>query len=307
MTPELPITIAIPTYRRGAILLQTIATLLELAPAPASILVVDQTEDHPAEVESELRRIGKLGRVRIIRLPAPSIPHAMNVALLEARTALVLFVDDDIAPSRSLAAAHVAAHETHNVAAVVGQILQPSESPQPITQAEDPLQFRFNSSIGAATRNVMAGNLSVARHVALEVGGFDENFIGAAYRFETDFAYRLADAGYEIWFAPEASLRHLKLGTGGLRAFGEHLSSARPEHSVGDYYFALRHATSPLAYFVRRWRQNVITRHHLHHPWTIPTKIIGEVRGMLLARRLIQKGPRLLPASQPGGGNSAHR
>ena len=307
MTTELPITIAIPTYRRGAILLQTIATLLELDPAPAAILVVDQTEEHPKEVEEELRRVEELGRVRVIRLAAPSIPHAMNVALLEARTPLVLFVDDDIAPSRGLAGAHVAAHEAHRVAAVVGQILQPDESPQAITQAKDPLQFRFNSSIGAPTRNAMAGNLSVARHVALEVGGFDENYIGAAYRFETDFAYRLAEAGHEIWFEPEASLRHLKLATGGLRAFGEHLSSAGPEHSVGDYYFALRHAGSPLAYSVRRLKQNVITRHHLRHPWTIPTKIVGEVRGMLLARRLIEEGPRLLPATQRDGGNSGRR
>jgi GT2 family glycosyltransferase len=296
----LPITVAIPTYRRGAILLQTIATLLELDPAPSSILVVDQTEEHPAEVEKQLRRIEELGRVRIIRLPTPSIPHAMNVALLEARTPLVLFLDDDIAPSRQLAAAHVAAHEARNVAAVVGQILQPGEAPQPVTQADDPLQFRFHSSIGAATRNVMAGNLSVARHAALEVGGFDENFVGAAYRFETDFAYRLADAGHQIWFEPEASLRHLKLATGGLRAFGEHLTSAGPEHSVGDYYFALGHVANPIAYSLRRLRQNVFTRYHLRKPWTIPTKIVGEVRGMFLARRLQQEGPRLL-AARPAG------
>jgi len=132
------------------------------------------------------------------------------------------------------------------------------------------------------------------RERALAIGGFDENFVGAAYRFETDFAVRLVAAGGTIWFEPQASIHHLKLATGGLRSFGDHRSSASPAHSVGDYYFALRHRPPFWRYALARIRRNIATRYHLRHPWTIPTKLVGELRGLLLARRLARTGPRLL-------------
>ena len=50
-----PISIVIPTYRRDAVLTETIAHLIELDPRPAEILVVDQTEMHEEAVERALR------------------------------------------------------------------------------------------------------------------------------------------------------------------------------------------------------------------------------------------------------------
>jgi hypothetical protein len=140
----------------------------------------------------------------------------------------------------------------------------------------------------------MAGNLSVKRERAIAIGGFDENYVGVAYRFETDFALRLVAAGGRIWFSPEAGLRHLKLSMGGLRSFGDHRSSPSPAHSAGDYYFGIHHRPPLWRYALRRLRKNLATRYHLTHPWTIPTKLIGEVRGLLLARRLARGGRRLI-------------
>src|SRR5947207_12272097 len=139
----------------------------------------------------------------------------------------------------------------------------------------------------------MAGNLSVKRQQAIDAGGFDENYVFAAYRFETDFALRLTAAGGRIRFEPRASLRHLKLPSGGLRAFGDHRVTASPAHAAGDYYFALHHRPF-WRYAARRLVKNVATRFHLAHPWHIPSKLIGEMRGMLLARRLARQGPKLL-------------
>ncbi|HEY0372033.1 MAG TPA: hypothetical protein VGD79_08520, partial [Thermoanaerobaculia bacterium] len=155
------------------------------------------------------------------------------------------------------------------------------------------LDFRFNSAEGAFITNVMAGNLSVKRDRALQIGGFDENFVGAAYRFETDFAMRVANAGGRIWFEPKASIRHLQLQTGGLRSYGDHRSAPVPAHSAGDYYFALQHMPRFWPYAVRRMVQNVATRYLATHPWLIPAKLVGEARGLLLARKLHRKGRRL--------------
>lgn len=284
------ITVAIPTYNRGTIVVETVRRLFALTPPPEEIVVVDQS----VEPNQQLARWHDQGRIRLIRLDVPSIPHAMNVALQAAVTPLVLYLDDDVEPSPHLIDAHAAAHIAHGASAVTGQILQPGEEPMHVEQPADDLEFRFHSDSGRAVANVMAGNLSVDREKALAIGGFDENFVGAAYRFETDFALRLTAAGGTIWFEPGATLRHLKLASGGLRSFGDHRSSPSPAHSVGDYYFAIHHRPPLARYAVRRMKQNIITRYHLTHPWAIPTKVIGEVRGLMLALRLARAGRRLL-------------
>src|SRR5207244_5290097 len=89
------ITIAIPTYNRQEIAVQTV---LRLLPFGAPIVVVDQTPA-PHEPLASLP-------IRLIRLPEPSIPHAMNVAVEAAATDVVLFLDDDVVPSPALVDAH---------------------------------------------------------------------------------------------------------------------------------------------------------------------------------------------------------
>lgn len=290
------ITVAIPTYNRGRILLETVARLQALEPPPAEILLVDQTAEHPADVQRELAQL--TGNVRVITLPQPSIPHAMNVALEEANTPLVLFLDDDIVPSPDLLHEHAVAHDRASIWAVVGQVLQPGQEPKhavaDVHRGLLPdLAFPFNSDTACDVENVMAGNLSVVRERALAVGGFDENFSGVAYRFESDFARRIVAAGGRIRFAPRASIRHLQIASGGVRTYGDHRRSASPAHSIGDYYFARLHAPAFWPYVFTRLRRNVVTSYHLTHPWTIPAKLLGELRGLTGSARLVRAGRKL--------------
>jgi GT2 family glycosyltransferase len=289
------VTIAVPTYNRAVIAVEAVRRLLALDPQPGAILIVDQTqEDTP-----ELARWHAEGNISWIRLPRPSIPHAMNQALLAARTPLVLFLDDDVVPVPGIVAAHAACYRDERVWATVGQCLEPGQSPHHYEGPFDgagiaDLEFRFNHDETRTVANVIAMNLSVRRERALATGGFDENFVGVAYRFETDFAARLVKAGGMIVFQPLASVDHLRIPSGGTRSWGEHKTSTSPMHSAGDYYFALHQAPSFWRYAVRRLRRNVATSFHLRHPWTIPGKLIGEARGLLLARRLANGGRKLV-------------
>jgi glycosyltransferase involved in cell wall biosynthesis len=296
------VSIAIPTYNRGEILVETIDRLLALEPGAAEIVVVDQTETYPPPIEEKLARHASAGEIRWIRLPKPSIPHAMNEALRLTRSKIVLFVDDDILPSPYLAAAHERAYES-GVWAVVGQVLQPGEE---VVHADSltihdgairDLEFPFNHDVAVDVENVIACNLSVDRERAIEIGGFDENYLAAAYRFESDFAKRIVAAGGRVRFDPAAGIRHLKMATGGVRAHGDHRTMANPAHTAGDYYFAIHHVPAFWRYAARRLVRNVATRFHLRHPWTIPPKIAGEIRGLFLARKLARHGRRLIGES----------
>ncbi|HEX8619204.1 MAG TPA: glycosyltransferase [Thermoanaerobaculia bacterium] len=286
------LTIAIPTYNRGAILCETIALLLALPVRAGEIVIVDQTPRHPAEVEEKLRAFEASGAIRMIRLDRPSIPRAMNTALRAASYERVLFLDDDIIPAPQLVAAHEEASRESGIWAVVGQVLQPGEEPGHFDESAlrrgelRDLEFRFTHDTATDVQNVMAGNLSVDRERALSIGGFDENYIAVAYRFETDFALRIVAAGGRIRYEPRASIRHLKAPGGGVRMYGDHRTSASPAHSIGDYYFARRHMPHFWRYVAIRLRKNVVTRYHLAHPWTIPAKMLGELRGLLGALRL---------------------
>jgi GT2 family glycosyltransferase len=148
----------------------------------------------------------------------------------------------------------------------------------------------------------MAGNLCVRRSRAMEVGGFDENFVGSAYRFETEFCRRLTRAGGQVLFQPAASLRHLRATMGGVRTHGRHEASVSGIHGVGDYYFALAEGLSwdVLRYILRRPVREVSTSFHLRHPWWIAPKLIGELRALTWAVRLHRSGPRLIRGAPAG-------
>ncbi len=294
------ISVAIPTYRRGEILLRTLEILSRLDPPPGEILVVDQTEKHPPGVERELQRLDGAGLIRLVRFSPPSIPRAMNIGLREARGAVVLFLDDDVEPAPDLVAAHAARHGGAH-AAVCGQVLQPGEVPD-LAANQHPrgegfgadIDFRFNGTEPVEIANVMAGNLSVSRDLALSIGGFDEQFIGSAFRFETDFARRLVAAGHRILFAPEASLRHLRLPSGGTRSEGDHLERPSPLHSFGDYLFAFRHARGAErpGYLLRRLVRETCNRYYLRHLWKLPVKLFAEIRALGWAWRVIRRSGR---------------
>jgi glycosyltransferase involved in cell wall biosynthesis len=279
-----------------------VRSLLACDPPPDEIVLIDQTPEHDLETTALLESWNANEAIRWIRRSPPSITQAMNAGLLVATHPVVLYLDDDIVPHTALIGEHRAAHLTTDATAVVGQVLQPGQSP---TDAEfshqqsglhSCLDFPFNSSRPAWVDNVMAGNLSVRRDAAIAVGGFDENFVGSAYRFETEFARRFVRSGRRIRFHPAASIRHLRAARGGTRSTGSHLTSASPKHGVGDHYFALLNA-APLAaglYMARRAIREVCTRFHLGHPWYIPVKFVGELRAAVMALQLYRGGQKLL-------------
>jgi GT2 family glycosyltransferase len=285
MTAPCPVSIVIPTLGREAVLLDTLRDLLALQEAAAEILVIDQTPEHEAQTNAALAALDRLGHIRWLREPVPSIPAAMNRGLLEAGQDVVLFLDDDIVPGHALVRSHLAARESTGAHLIAGRVIQPWQSDAPEERID---AFSFNSGRPAWIGEFMGGNFSISRELAIGLGGFDENFVRVAYRFEAEFAHRYCAAGGRIYYAPAAWLRHLKASSGGTRTYGEHQTTWRPDHAVGDYYFALR--TGNWRTFGQRPFRAVATRYHLRHPWRIPATVLAELTGMLWACALYARG-----------------
>ncbi len=273
--------------------METIEALLRLNPAPAEILIVDQTSQHEPETREALTRLDGERKISWIRLEQPSITRAMNTGLEQARGEVVLFLDDDIIPHANLLAAHASA-QTEGCNVVAGQVLQPGE--EPLDEAAGSDTFLFRSARKQLITELMGGNFSIKRRLALGLGGFDENFVHVAYRFEAEFAERVLAAGERILFEPAASIRHLKATRGGTRSYGHHLTTVRPSHAVGAYYYLLRSRTSPHRFLniLRRPLRAVRTRHHLARPWWIFPTLLAEGAGLLWAACLAFRGPRLI-------------
>ena len=299
------ISVVIPTYNRSTVLLQTIQDLLDQHVKAQQLILVDQTDYAETDpVFQALKTLSEKGDVVWARRETPSIPAAMNHGLNIAKTDYVLFLDDDIRVDKDFIEQHQNANEHHAAAAHVGQILQPHES-----KIEPPnnyksgrgliadLGFAFNSSVDADIRNCMAGNLCVHRSSAIAAGGFDERFIGAAYRFETEFCRRLIrSSGSPLRFASNATLHHLQASTGGTRSQSSHLTSSSGIHSMGDYYFALLESRGieRYRYMAGRFFGGVVAKFYLRHPWSIPPRLLGELRGLKLARKAMRDGQLLV-------------
>jgi GT2 family glycosyltransferase len=304
MVDVLPISIIISTYRRDKVLIETITHLLGLDPAPAEILVLDQTEKHQDAAEKTLESLQEEGAIKWVRIARPSIPRAMNVGLCRAKQSLALYLDDDIVPEPGLLEGHLWALERTGTALVAGRVIQPWQEGKDFS---DDGPFHFASRQARWVNEFMGCNFSVRREIALRLGGFDERFVRVAYSFEAEFAYRLMRAGHRIFYEPAACLHHLRVSGGGTRVFGDHLRSCSPNHAVGAYYFILRTwlGWQSVMHFFGRPLKAIATRHHLRQPWWIPVTLVAELIGMVWALVLAGQGPRYLSSAEwlKGGGS----
>lgn len=285
------VSVVIPTYRRDRVLVETIGFLLPLIAPGDEIVVVDQQPRHEPATTATLKDWQERGVIRWIVLPRPSIPAALNCGLREARSPIVLFLDDDIVPGKDLLEAHRRAQAREGAVLVAGRVVQPWDREAP--DADKP----FLSPTPGWVDEFMGGNFSIGRETALAIGGFDENFVKAAYRFERELADRLIASGRRMRYEPEARIEHLKAGAGGTRELGAFHSN--PGHGVGEYYFLLRSRCEKrvLLKLLARPFRAVRSRYHLRRPWMIPVTLAAELIAFFWAVGLSARGPRFVSAA----------
>jgi glycosyltransferase involved in cell wall biosynthesis len=278
--------VAVPTYMRDGVLVDTLRQLIAQEPPADEVLVIDQSPTHDLATSSFLSEAESLNRLRWIRHAPPSLPGARNRALLESVSDIIIFIDDDVELSPGFIEAHRDAHLEPSVYLVTGQVLNRNRTviSTPITNWG--LDFPRNHSRRSRIASVFGNNHSCRRQIAIDIGGYDENYLLAAYREESDFALRYISKTESLaLFEPSASLVHLAEPSGGCRSWGAGLDLFAVGHSIGDYYFALMNLAGAkvLKHGAMRMVRTIANRDSIRRPWRIPFLLIREVAAMLYA------------------------
>jgi glycosyltransferase involved in cell wall biosynthesis len=212
------ITIAICIRNRAVLLAKAVRCVLSQAgETPVEILIVDNgSTDHTAKVAAEFSAADP--RVKYFCEPQPGLSIACNLALRHAAGEWVILLDDDATVEAGwLAACEIFFLHLSNpqVAVVGGPVIPQYEIPPPKWMDAEGTWGPKNQKPFCLARGHSPSecNSAYRRDVTLQAGGFDAR-LGhcgdtAGYREGADLNLRLQDAGHEIWWLPDAPVRHL--------------------------------------------------------------------------------------------------
>jgi len=213
--------VALCTHNQAARLQRTLADLTALKPpqAPWEFLVIDNgcRDETPALLAAQTWPDG--WNVRVVREEKLGLSNARNRAIAEAQGIYVIFMDDDETADPDWLCAFERLIQAHDADAFGGRIRVLFEDERPAWLKDELLGFlgELNraETIAPLTdpyTSFYGGNFGFRKSVCARVGGFDamlgrkgsDNTGGE----EVDFYRRLLDAGFKVWWTPEAVIHH---------------------------------------------------------------------------------------------------
>lgn len=207
------LSVIIPSFRRPSALAGCLERLSQQrCDAPFEILVGldgDRAQTPDPTIPPSLS-----GRVRVIRYPKVGLIELRRRMLDEARGDLLLWLNDDAHAHPGLLRAHLEAHDAPRPRVIAGRaVWSPIERPDlfdAVVRETDLIFFRRLGASGLSPtdfRNCFGLNMSFPRTLAHQAGGIAQ--VSEAYGYEDiEFAWRLARAGAELCYAPEAVVIH---------------------------------------------------------------------------------------------------
>ncbi|HLH29962.1 MAG TPA: glycosyltransferase, partial [Terriglobia bacterium] len=208
----LKVSVVIPTWNRAGLVAQTIEKI-EHQTLPRDlyeVLVIDNksTDDTQSVLKQKSRSYPNL---KIFSQSKKGAAATRNVGIQKASGEIILFIDDDIQAEPNLIEAHWNYHQQHSSSSIIGGLITPWANSRnaflrylrdrgifnPYSIACGPMDFSYYHT----------GNVSTARSVLLEVGGFNEEF--EMYGMEDiELGYRLERHGSRMVHGPDAKAVH---------------------------------------------------------------------------------------------------
>jgi len=297
---HLTIAAIVPSFRRGRYLIETIKHLYRQTRPPNEIIVVDQTpiEEYTLDQRQWLREECDAGRIRWVHQKEPAVSRARNRAIQETQCEVLLYLDDDIIPDRTLVGRHLCHYTDQSVSGVTGLVVHSAEErlvpvPGDFSARSPEVQAYTYQAFESPLHGVAfmyGGNFSVRRAALLAVQGWDEHILNYGDR---DLGLRLAKAGIRIDYDPAARIIHLCAPIGGTRVTDPYTPWRGWRRCVSVWYLAFRHLHGPMFVrfgAVRAGRFSFLLRQNFIRPWRWPSEILSYLVGCFVAWRWSRVG-----------------
>jgi glycosyltransferase involved in cell wall biosynthesis len=219
LTPTLPsVTVAICTFNRAKFLRQTLAgiTRQDYPADRLEVLVIDNnsTDDTRAAVAEFATGPHAPRHVFEAR---QGLDHARNRGIAEARHDIILFADDDILMEpdwvRRIAEPFME-DSARRIGCVGGEVVPvfPDGLPDWVAEWHAPLAFLVDAGALSSRQTPMGANMALPKWAIEKVGpfatGLDRQGKNLFSGGDGEMVRRVRAAGFEVWFAPAAAVRH---------------------------------------------------------------------------------------------------
>lgn len=189
------------------------------------LIVVDQSDSADGELE---RLANEDTRLRYFKVDFRGMTRGRNFGVAQARTDLIVFSEDDVVPTDNYLHVyfdHFSSNPGSNGA--TGPVLMPGQVLRSYDQLSDlersqitPERVRLTPDVDFSHSAVFGagGNSAYRRNAVIQIGGFDEAYVGNAWGEDREFGYRFRKTFGSIDYLPQASVVHLACPGGGSRA-----------------------------------------------------------------------------------------
>jgi GT2 family glycosyltransferase len=199
-----PVSVIVPTVGRPVLLAQLLGSLRSCRPAPAEVVVVDQSPDRSAQAVAEAQPDLP---VRVVPCEGRGIGRALNVGLRSARHPIVMVTNDDCTVAEDWVAVGSRLAGRWPDALHSGRVLAPSDAAHVPSTKTSTIPHEF--AAGAPVMGALAGgNAVLPRDDVLALGGFDERPGLAVAAEDNDLCYRWLASGRPVRFDPDLVVWH---------------------------------------------------------------------------------------------------
>lgn len=273
------VSLVIPTYNRREALETTLPAFLAIDGVDEVILVVDGSTDGTAEFLATQQD----PRLKVIEQANAGAPAARNAGVAAAGGAWLLLADDDclFPPDYVEVMLRVAAATGADLLGAPWVLeTDPDEAAAAVASAQRVDRISFDAEPWLFPKTTVetpflvgSGGLFMRREV-LDRVSYDDEYTVNAWREETDFAIRAAQAGFRSILTPETHTRRAGMFSG-----GQHGPAWAYERAVvvNNWRFLQRHGD---------WLRE---GGHIGAPWLEHTRLVG-TRMLALAGRSVIAG-----------------
>ena len=242
------LSVVIATYNRCSNLEDCIQSLLRMNEKPLEIIVVDSSST------DNTSKLAKIYPVRYVSIPEKNRQRARNIGLSQSKGDVVAFIDDDVVVDENWSTNILTSYTHSNIGGVGGRVIPYGAAASHFAKtkknetgkiyADGLILGNFDVILPTSIEvdHLPGCNMSFRKDPLLQVGGFDENFMGNGFRDDTDVSLRIKRAGYKLVYQPKALVWHKFMG----RIVDEKWAYWYVRNSI---YFYFKNIFSPVGFY----------------------------------------------------------